>query len=214
MAQDVISILDGYGIQKSHIVGASMGGVIAMIFGANYPLRTQSLTLLATTSDLRATIDAFEGNPSKSILSKPSNALLESAKSIIKPPETLAEKVDAFLQNLKTNAGSKVPVNEKLARELGLQIAVRMHNPASVNNHFQAIKASYDLQRKALSKIKAPTSIIHGDQDPVFGLDHATSLNKAIPQSKLNIIPGLGHGLCNEQFYEPVINNIVEIAKK
>lgn len=42
------------------------------------------------------------------------------------------------------------------------------HNPDSANNHFQAIKASYDLQKGALSKIKAPTRIVHGNQDPIF----------------------------------------------
>jgi pimeloyl-ACP methyl ester carboxylesterase len=213
MAKDVTFILDGYGIQKSHVVGASMGGVIAMIFSANYPLRTQSLTLLATTSDMRATFDALEGVASKSTLSKPSEALLQSAKSIVKPPETVDEKVEAFLQNLRINAGPIIPLDEKMVRELATQSAIRMRNPESANNHFQAIKASYDLQRLALSKIKAPTRIIHGDQDPVFGLDHATALKKAIPQSKLVIIPGLGHGLWNEQLYAPVINNIVDIAK-
>lgn len=215
MAKDVTYILNGYNIKKAHIVGASMGGAIAMIFAADYPLQTQSLTLLATTSDMRATFDALEGIPSKSKLSKPSEALMNFVRSnAINPPQTADEKMAAFLQNLKINAGSKIPLNEDLARELGIQAMVRMRNSESANNHFLAIKASYDLQRAALDKIKAPTKIIHGAQDPVFGLDHATSLKNAIPQSSLVIMNDLGHGIWNEQFYEPVINNIVEIAKK
>lgn len=88
-----------------------------------------------------------------------------------------------------------------------------MHNPNGAGNHYQAAQASYELHQNALAKIKAPTMILHGDQDPVFPLDHGQALNKAIPQSKLVIIPNLGHGIANTGFFTPIIDNITQFTK-
>lgn len=214
LANDVNIILDGYGIQSAHLVGASMGGAVAMIYGANYPGRTKSLTLLATSPDMRATFDSLEGKTSQSKLSKPSDALLKSVQSMLNPPKTLEEKMNVYLNNVKINAGPNGAVDEELAREIGLQSFVRMHDAESATHHFFAIKASHDLHRASLKKIKAPTCVLHGDQDPIFPVDHAKALHKAIPQSTLVIIPKLGHGIWHEQFYSPIIENIVATTQR
>lgn len=213
MAKDVTLILDSYNIKQAHIVGGSMGGQIGMLFAANYPKRTQSLTLIMTSPDMRATFDALEGKKTESKLSGPSLAMLASVKKAINPAQTMEDKVQALIQNIKITTGSKVAIDETLVRELALESIIRgQHNPLGVNNHFFAAKAVFDVMPEALSKIKAPTKIIHGDQDPIFGVDHAKALNQAIPQSKLVILPDFGHAL-PEQFYDPIIENIVEVSK-
>ncbi len=213
LAKDATAILDNYDIQKANIVGASMGGEVAMIMAAHYPDRLSSLTLFMTTSDMRPAFDTFQGKPTESLLSKPKPIIFEAVKKMTNPPNTLKEKVDVFIENTKINAGTQVPLDTELLRQIGLQSFVRMRNPEGLNNHFAATTASYTLHQEALSKIKAPTLILHGDQDPIFGLDHAEALNKAIANSKLIIIPGLGHGITNTLFYKPIIEGITQIAK-
>jgi pimeloyl-ACP methyl ester carboxylesterase len=213
MAQDSLFILDDYKIQKAHIVGVSMGGAVATLFAAHYPERTNSLVLMATTTDMRPVFDALQGKESQSSLSKPSQALLDSAKQFSNPPNTIAEKVQAFLVNARINHGAKIPVDEKLAHQIALQHTLRAQNPAGATNHFQAIQASYELHQKATPQVKVATLIIHGDQDPVFPLDHAYALQKAIKNAKLSIMPGMGHGLLNAALYQPVINKIDEGIK-
>ncbi len=213
MAKDVSVILDGYALQKAHIVGGSMGGQVGMLFAANYPEKTQSLTLLMTSPDMRATFDALEGKKTQSKLSGPSLALLASVKKAIHPVQTMDQKIEALVENTRITTGPKINIDEALTHELALESIVRsQHNPLGVNNHFFAARATFDLMPKALPKIKAPTRIIHGDQDPIFGVDHAKALNQAIPQSKLVILTDFGHAL-PAQFYDPIIDNIVEVSK-
>ncbi len=82
MAKDAIAILDHYGIQQAHIVGGSMGGIIAMLLAAHFPDRILTLTLIMTTPDGRATLDAIKERSSQSTLSPPHTAILEWLKSL------------------------------------------------------------------------------------------------------------------------------------
>lgn len=214
LAKDAITILDSYKIQKANIVGGSMGGEVGVILAANYPSRVASLTLFSTTTDMKPAMEAFLGLPTTdNTLSPPKPAILEGVKKMVKPPKTLEEKLNNFMKGVALNAGSKVPVDKALMRQLGLQSFVRMLNPDGAANHFAAVIASYQLHQDAIPKVKAPTVILHGDQDPVFGMDHALALHKAIPQSKLIVIPGMGHGVTNPQFYKPAIEGILEVAQ-
>lgn len=209
MAKDNIAILDSYNIQKAHVLGASMGGSIAMIMGANYPDRVESLILMATSPDMSICFNAFQGKPANpgSTLSSPTPAVLEGAKKMLNPPQTLNEKVEMFVEAAKLNAGT-LPIDETLCRQLALQSFVRMKNPMGVSNHFMAAESSYDLVTKAIANIKQPTLVLHGDSDPVFPIDHAKALNKAIPSSKLKVVPGMGHGALNISLFEPMIQDI------
>ncbi len=210
MANDVISIMDAYSLDKAHIVGASMGGTIAMLLAAYYPERIANLILLMTTIDMRPAFDAFTGKPSNSTLSMPEETILAAVKNIVTPPNTLAEKVSSFIDSARINSGGKVPIDEPLCRQIGLQVFLRMQNPEGVNNHFQAAQASHDLVSKTSNKITAPTFIIHGDSDPVFPVDHAYATQQAIQHSRLAIIPDLGHGISSAVWLAPIIDKIVE----
>lgn len=208
MAEDAISILDHYKIQKAHIVGASMGGAIGMLFAAHHPERTQTLTLIASTTDMSPAFDAFAGKPNNSTLSKPKEVILELTKKLTTPPSTLNEKVEAFILGARANNGTQVPIEEEFLRQTALQNFVRMRNPQGIVNHFQAIQASYTLHTASANMIKAPTLILHGDEDPVFPIDHAYALNKTIAHSKFFVLTGFGHGFTNTQFFNPIIEKI------
>jgi pimeloyl-ACP methyl ester carboxylesterase len=214
MAKDAVAILDAYGIQRAHVVGNSMGGLIAMLMGAHFPDRIASLTLMATTSDLRSNFAAFQGKPSPSLLSPPQPAVVAWVKSYVShPPKTLNEKVEKFLEGGRIQNGSKVPFDEELEHQLALQSFLRTQELGSMFNHSKAMQASYDLSKQAASKIKAQTLILHGDQDPIFPPDHAVALKQAIPHAQLEIIPGMGHGL-NTHYYNVLIEKIEDISRR
>lgn len=214
MAKDAIAILDAYQIQKAHLVGNSMGGSIAMIMGAHFPQRVNSLSIMASTSDMRANLDAIQGRPTKSPLSAPRQDFLDWIKTYVSnPPKTLAERVEKYLEGARLQNGRLSAADEELNKQLALQSFIRTKNPASMFNHLKALEASYELYSNAAGKIKAPTLILHGDQDPIFLPDHGEALKNAIPQSQLAMIPGMGHGL-NPHLYSVVIEKIMSIAKK
>jgi pimeloyl-ACP methyl ester carboxylesterase len=213
MTQDVVAILDQYSLPKAHVVGASMGGLIAMLLAAHHADRVASLALMMTTIDMRPCFDAFQGQKSSSSLSAPTEAVLAAAKNAVTPPKTLDEKVDFFMANLKINSGDKVSLDLDACRQLALQVFARMKNPEGVANHFQAILASYDSYSQAPKAIKAPTLILHGDSDPIFPLDHAYATQEAIPHSRLEIIPGLGHGFCSESQFASIVEKIAAVAQ-
>lgn len=214
MAEDAVAILDHYAIQKAHIVGGSMGGVMAMLFAAHFPDRVSTLTLMMTTPDGCSTLDAIEEKPSRSPLSPPHPAILEWIKRFrSNRPQTLKDKQERFLEIGRIQNGSAVLFDEKVFRQLALQSFLKTPSLDGIDHHLKAWKASCDLHQQVIKKmIKVPTLIIHGDQDPIFPLDHAAALKQAIPHAQLAIIPGMGHGL-NTHFYTDLIEKIENITK-
>ncbi len=208
MATDIIGLMDAYDLKGAHLVGASMGGAVALLAGAHFPDRVLSLTLMMTTYDMRPAMFSFQGLPTDSLLSKPSDTVLNMSKDIVAPPETLEEKVNLFINYARINSGGKVPVDEALCRQLALLNYARMKNEQGAMNHFHAINASHDLLAAAPAKVQAPTLIIHGDVDPVFPIDHAHAMQEAISHAQLSIIDGLGHGLFSPVFFNALIDEI------
>lgn len=213
MAKDTVAILDDYGIQKAHVVGTSLGGIIAMLLEAHFPERVSSLTLMETTSDLRSNLAALQGKPTTSPLSPPKPEILEWIKSYLtNPPKTLDDQIERTVEGVRIANGPTAPFNETLNRELALQGFMRMRKIENSFNHVKAAEISYDLHTNALKKIKAPTLIIHGDQDPIFPLDHGKALKKAIPHAQLEIIAGMGH-VMNTHFDDILIEKIVGVTR-
>lgn len=209
MAQDVIHIMNHYQLQNAHIVGASMGGAIAMLLGAHFPERVRSLTLMVTSPDMRPTFDAFLGKRNKHHLPGPARRVLKAARKASNLKiNTMEEYVQQFIHNAKVNSGS-ISADETLCRELALQVFKRMKNPDGIFNHFKAIMASFDIHLAAPSRITAPTHIVHGDEDPIFPLEHGIALQAAITGSTLCVLEGLGHNFANYHFFEPILQNIL-----
>lgn len=213
MATDTVHILDHYKLQQAHIVGVSMGGAVAMLLGAHYPERVRSLTLLATTIDFRPAFDAMLGITSNHSLPTPSPSVIEAAKKFQAMSSlSLEEKIHFFVETAKLNSGS-IPVDEALCRDMAILNFARMKNPDSPNNHYRAIMASYDFHAAAPSKITALTHVVHGDEDPIFPLEHGKATHAAIAKSTFCIIPGLGHNFSCKELLLPMVTNIVSTAK-
>lgn len=179
MAQDTIGLMDALGIASAHIVGASMGGMIAQEIAISYPERVRSLISIMSTT----------GNPRLPPPTRAATALLMAP-----PPKTREEFVARFARTWKVLRVGHFPEDEALDRERAERTYERGLNPAGAARQLRAILASGS-RKTRLASVKAPTLVIHGTIDPLVhpygGKDTAAS----IPGAKLLMIEGMGHAL-------------------
>ena len=180
MADDAAQLLDGLGIDKAHIVGASMGGMIAQLFAVNHAERTLSLTSIMSTT----------GNRRLPAASREAMAVLT------KRPQTAdAETMIEFGMNAARTIGSPAyPADPTLLRERVTSNFERSYSPAGVARQMAAIIANGD-RRARLSSITAPTLVIHGDGDPLVPLPGGKDTAANIKGAELLVVPGMGHDL-------------------
>jgi len=182
MADDAFGVLDALGIDKAHVCGASMGGMIAQHMAARHPERVSRLTLLMTTSGARS-------------LPQPSArvrvALLDRRRH--GPPDIDAEV--ERLERLFTLIGSPAYRPEREAFHARMVASVRRAwRPSGVARQVAAVVADGD-RSPLLSRITAPTHIVHGAEDPLMPVAAAHDLKAKIAGATLEIIEGMGHDL-------------------
>jgi pimeloyl-ACP methyl ester carboxylesterase len=182
MAADTIGVLDALGIERAHIVGASMGGMIAQHIAAKHPQRVSALTLMMTTSGARR-------------LPKPSakaRAAMLDRRGF--DPKNIEGVVDR-LERVFTVIGSPAYRPEREAFRARLRASVqRAYRPAGVARQLIAVAADGD-RSPMLAHITVPTHIIHGAADPLVPVAAAHDLHEKINGSTLDVIEGMGHDL-------------------
>lgn len=179
MAGDVIGLLDALGIRKAHIVGASMGGMIAQEIAMQYPDRVLSLTSIMSTT----------GNPRLPQPTREASAIL-----LAPPPTTKEEYLTRFGQTWKVLRGASFPLDEAKDLERAERTYARGLNPAGVGRQLRAILASGN-RKDRLRSVKAPTLVIHGTIDPLVKMEAGKDTAASIPGAKLLLIEGMGHAL-------------------
>jgi pimeloyl-ACP methyl ester carboxylesterase len=179
MALDVIGLMDVLGFKSAHLVGASMGGMIAQEMAISFPERVRSLTSIMSTT----------GNPK---IPPPTR---EAAAVLMAPPP--ASKEEYFARHAQTwkilRAGS-FPEDEALDRARAERNFERGLNPAGVGRQLRAILASGS-RKKRLASVKAPTLVIHGTVDPLVRPEGGKDTAASIPGARLLMIEGMGHAL-------------------
>ncbi len=180
MAADAIELLDALGIDRAHIVGASMGGMIAQVVAAKYPRKVLSLTSIMSTT----------GNPAVPPAQPDAMAVLTN-----RPTTTDTDSLVAFLVNAARVIGSPAypPNEERLITRVRADLA-RSYSPTGYMRQMAAIIASGD-RRAQLAAITAPTLVIHGDADPLVSVEGGRDTAANITGAELKIIPGMGHDL-------------------
>jgi pimeloyl-ACP methyl ester carboxylesterase len=176
MAGDALRLLDHLGIDQAHILGASLGGMIAQAFALNDPERIRSLTLMLT---------AAPGN--RRPLPRPRSLVLFSP-----PAVGLEAQVEHHLRVKRALRGPRFPLDEPELRAHARRLIERSPRPAGTGRQLAAI-AAYGNQAHSLRKLSVPTLVIHGTQDPLLPPGHAHRLAELIPGAKLLMIEGLGH---------------------
>lgn len=197
MAKDAISLMEALCIEKAHIIGASMGGMITQIIALEYPEKVMSITPIMTSPGIQ----------NKS-LSGPTKDLLEAIKkSFIFNLKGRSE--DGVVEIYRQLTGTRFPFNEQEFREKLKPIIAHGNNPFSL--HGAAVGASPD-RTSRLNEIDVPTLVIHGTEDAILPLDHGIALADGIRDSKRMIMEGVGHEIPLELMSE-IISAIIENIK-
>ena len=179
MADDVVGLMDVLGIKSAHLVGASMGGMIAQEIAISYPQRVRSLTSIMSTT----------GNP------KVPPPTREAAAMLMAPPvKTKEEYLERFAKTWKVLRVGSFPLDEAMDRERAERTFARGLNPAGVGRQLRAVLASGS-RKERLRSVQAPTLVIHGTVDPLVRPEGGKDTAASIPGAKLLMIDGKGHAL-------------------
>ncbi len=197
MADDGAGLLEALDIEKAHVVGASMGGMIAQLMAVHHGDKLTSLTSIMSTT----------GNP------KLPQAEKHAIDALVAPLASLDEEVVvAHGLNIARNIGSPgYPPDPERARERVLRGVRRSVYPPGLPRQLAAIIDDGD-RRARLSRITTPTLVLHGEDDPLVKLEAGKDTAKHIPGAKLATIPGWGHDLPVE-LIEKLANQIALHAK-
>lgn len=196
MAADTVGLMDALGIQKAHLVGASMGGMIAQEVALTWPERVRTLTSVMSTT----------GNPRLPPPTREAAALLTAA-----PPMTKADYIKRFGETWTLLRAGSFPEDEARDAERAELTFARGLNPAGVGRQLRAILASGS--RKArLGKLKVPTLVIHGTVDPLVRPEAGRDTAASIPGAKLVMIERMGHAV-PRALWPQIVDAIVDHAK-
>ena len=179
MARDTVGLMDALGVKSAHLVGASMGGMIAQTVAIENPERVRTLTSIMSTTGERG---LPQGKPEVfAAISGP-------------PPLTPAEFIEANVRVANLLRGYPDAAEEAEARARATRGAARGLNPLGGLRQMGAILASGS-RKEALANVKAPTLVIHGADDPLVTVEGGQATARAIPGAKLMIFERMGHTL-------------------
>jgi pimeloyl-ACP methyl ester carboxylesterase len=195
MADDGAGLLDRLGIDTAHVVGASMGGMIAQTIAFRHAERVLSLVSIMSNTGAR-----WSGQPSLSLY----GTLLRRA------PRDREGYIAHQMKVFAKTGSPGFPRDEADLREMATMSFERGHDPAGSGRQLAAIIASGDRTRD-LATIRVPTLVIHGDKDKLVAPSGGRATAKAIPGARLMTIEGMGHDL-PRQVWPRIIDAIAENA--
>ncbi|MCX5829992.1 MAG: alpha/beta fold hydrolase [Deltaproteobacteria bacterium] len=179
MADDAVGLLNALGIEKAHICGASMGGMIAQVIAYRHPKHALSLTSIMSTT----------GNPDLP------QAKPETIAAVLAPaPEGREAYVEHNMNIWRRIWSPGFPFEEKRARTFIEKSYDRSYYPQGMARQNIALIANGD-RRPSLSSIKVPTLVIHGADDPLILVEGGKDTARVIPGARLFIINGMGHDM-------------------
>jgi proline iminopeptidase len=181
MAGDVAGLLDTLEVARAHVVGVSMGGMIGQCLAAKYPGRVTSLTAIMSSS----------GNPYAAMARPSALGAILHRPSDPKDPQSV---IDHLMHVFAVIGSPGFPADPVVLRSLCERAALRGFDPDGTQRQMLAIMASGD-QRRELAKVRAPTLVIHGKDDPLVPPAAGRDVARHIPGAKLMEIDGMGHDL-------------------
>ena len=186
MAGDTVGLLDALELPSAHVVGASMGGMIAQTVAIEHPARVRSLTSIMSTT----------GDPSVGQATRPAMAALLS------PPAASREQaIERTLAIVRVIGSPGFELDEaEIRRRTGLAYD-RSNDPVGVARQLVAIAASGD-RTAALCGVSVPTLVVHGADDPLVDVSGGQATARAIDGAELAVFDGMGHDLPRELWAE------------
>ena len=179
MAGDAVGLLDHLGIERAHIVGASMGGMIAQTIAIEHPQRVLSLCSIMSNTGSR-----FAGQPK-----------LGTYRVLLAVQPTDREQfIEHVLKMYRVIGSPDLDRDEDDLRDIAARSYDRGRNPAGSGRQLAAIIAAGD-RTSGLRTVSVPTVVIHGTKDPLVRPSGGRATAKAVPGAKLVAIEGMGHDL-------------------
>ena len=182
MADDAVGLLDALGIEKAHICGASVGGMIAQVVSYRYSERVLSLISIMSST----------GNPELPQIEP--DILAEVYKTV---PDEREAYIEHYVNMWRKLWSPGFPFEENRLRALMAESYDRSYYPQGMTRQSAAVIA-HGYQKKSIASIKAPTLVIHGNKDPFMSLEGGKETAQLIQGAKILIIDGMGHDMPKE----------------
>ncbi|MGD8189677.1 alpha/beta fold hydrolase [Brevibacillus ginsengisoli] len=198
MADDAVGVLDAYNLDRAHIVGMSLGGMIAQIIAVKHPQRVLSMTLM---------MSSLYGSGTRELPPIDEKILAYHANGATLDWTDEKAVIHYMAEGWGLLSGSKHPFDEPRAYRLATQEVKRANNLVSMFNH-ALLKGDAAFDEK-LKHIQAPVLIIHGTEDPVLPYGHGLALADEIPHAVLLTLEGVGHEIHVAE-WDRIIHTILE----
>lgn len=197
MADDAAGLLDVLGTASAHVVGISMGGMIAQQLTISHPDKVRSLCSIMSTT----------GNPA---VGQPSHAAATALLNL--SGSSREEAIESGIEAFKIIGSPAFPPDEARIRRLAAEAYDRSNEPTGIARQMGAILASPDRTRE-LAQVAVPTLVMHGTADPLVDPSGGEATAKAVPGAKLVMIEGMGHDL-PEQVWDKMLAAIDANARE
>jgi len=179
MADDAAGVLDALEIGAAHVVGASMGGMIAQTFAIRHRARVRTLVSIMSST----------GNPELPPARPEAMAVLMRERA-----GSREEAIEAAVEAGRILTGPGFPFDEERVRERAARNYDRSFYPEGIARQLAAIIASGS-RVEALADVSAPTLVVHGDADPLVSIEGGHDTARAIPGAEMLVIEGMGHDM-------------------
>jgi pimeloyl-ACP methyl ester carboxylesterase len=185
LVADAVGVLDALGLESAHVVGMSMGGALSQILALDHPDRVASLTLISTSP----------GGPSEPDLPGMSDDGLARFVAAGEPDWSDRERLlDHLVALNRACASATAPFDEVGNRARWDRVLDRTRDIRSTLTNHELVEGS-GRWRERLPSLRTPTLVIHGTDDPMFGVEHGAALAREIPDARLVTLDDTGHEL-------------------
>jgi pimeloyl-ACP methyl ester carboxylesterase len=198
LASDAGGLLDVLGLPRAHIVGASMGGMVAQLVAIMRPGQVLSLASIMSTTGAPDV-----GTPTP-----------EAVEALIQPgaAETRDETIEAIIDLHRAIGSPGYPLSDRQLRTFVTRDYERAHSNCGAIRHLCAVLAADD-RTDLLREIQVPTVVIHGTDDPLVDISGGEATARAIPHAQFVVIKGMGHNMPSQKWPE-LVDVIVTNARK